>query len=182
MAYFFLQPASFSGKNPMALDLTCVSRNTTRKKTIMNSALYRNTKPSLFNMFFDDHATRSHYGSPNKPNSGRTCAAPATNIFETKNDYKLEIAAPGLDKKDFILEIGDGTLKVSSTIEKTKNSGDVTYKRREFAKCSFTRSFQIPDDVNDEKIEANYTQGVLMISLPKSEEAKIEKVKQIKVG
>ena len=105
MAYFFLQPASFSGKNPMALDLTCVSRNTTRKKTIMNSALYRNTKPSLFNMFFDDHATRSHYGSPNKPNSGRTCAAPATNIFETKNDYKLEIAAPGLDKKDFILEM-----------------------------------------------------------------------------
>jgi HSP20 family protein len=148
----------------------------------MNSAVYRNTKPSLFNMFFDDHATRSHHGSPRRSNHGGACASPATNIFETKSDYKLEVAAPGLDKKDFNLEIGDGTLKVSSTIEKTKNAEDVTYKRREFAKCSFSRSFQIPDDVNDEKIEANYAQGVLTISLPKSEEAKIEKIRQIKVG
>ena len=148
----------------------------------MNPAIYRNTKPSIFDMFFDDHKTRSHYGTHRRNNYVANCATPATNIFETKDAYNLEMAAPGLDKKDFNIEMVDGTLKVSSTLEKTKKEEDVTYRKREFAKCSFSRSFRIPEDVDLEKIEANYAQGVLMISLPKSEEAKIEKIKQIKVG
>ena len=147
----------------------------------MNPVVYRNSKPSLFDMFFDDHPTRLRYGASRR-NNMTTCSAPATNIFETKEHYKLEVAAPGLGKKDFNIEMTDGTLKVSSTVEKSKREEGVTYRKIEFAKSSFTRNFRIPEDVDLEKIEANYAQGVLMISLPKSKEVKIEKTKQIKVG
>lgn len=133
-------------------------------------------------MFFDDPVTRSHFGSPTRISNGTNCVSPATNIFENDENYVIEMAAPGLDKKDFNLEFTDGRLKVSSEVEKKETTEGVNYKRREFSKCSFSRSFQIPDDVNEEKISANYAQGVLTISLPKSEEAKIDKVRQIKVG
>ena len=147
----------------------------------MNPSLYRNSKPSLFDMFFDDQSTRL-YHKASRRNNMATCSAPATNIFETKEDYKLEISAPGLNKKDFGIEITDGTIKVSSTVENSKKEEGVTYRKKEFTKSSFTRNFRIPEDVDPEKIEANYTQGVLMISLPKSKKVKIEKAKQIKVG
>ena len=147
----------------------------------MNPALYRNSKSNLFDMFFDDQSTRLHHRVSGRNNMA-TCSAPATNIFETKEDYKLEIAAPGLNKKDFEIEITDSTIKVSSTVENSKKDEGVTYRKKEFTKSSFTRNFRIPEDVDPEKIEANYTQGVLMISLPKSKKVKIEKAKQIKVG
>ena len=147
----------------------------------MNSALYRNSKPNLLNMFFDDQSIRLH-NRVSRTNNMTTSSAPATNIFETKVEYKLEIAAPGLNKKDFEIDMTDDTIKVSSIVENSKKEESVTYRKREFTKSNFTRNFRIPEDVDREKIEANYTQGVLMISLPKCKKVKSEKTKQIKVG
>ena len=100
---------------------------------------------------------------------------PATNVTETNDAFKLELAAPGFDKKDFALHVEDGLLTIQAkheekTEEKAEN-GD-RFLRREFRYEAFTRSFKLPKAVNIEAIAAVYENGILNVVLPKREEAK----------
>ncbi|TBX70364.1 Hsp20/alpha crystallin family protein [Flavobacterium silvisoli] len=98
---------------------------------------------------------------------------PAVNIKETDTHYSLELAAPGKSKDDFTIEIDHNVLTVSSEMKNESEQKDDTgrYTRREFSYASFRRAFTLPDTVNTEDINANYENGVLLVTLPKKQEA-----------
>ncbi|GJM34881.1 MAG: heat-shock protein [Saprospiraceae bacterium] len=95
---------------------------------------------------------------------------PAVNTSESALAFRLEVAAPGLEKSDFQLSIEKDILTIAVNKEYKVAEGE-TVKRREFGHYAFKRSFQLPDAVDQEKIEASYSQGILVINLPKKEEA-----------
>ena len=107
---------------------------------------------------------------------GRTMNIPAVNITEQKNDYLVSLAVPGMKKEDFKIDIDGNMLTISSAKEETKEEKDEQYTRKEFSYSSFSRSFSVPDDVRQDRIEAVYEDGVLKISLPKREDAKTKSI------
>ena len=96
---------------------------------------------------------------------------PAVNIIEKEIEYKIEIAVPGMRKDHFEIEMEEGILSISVNQDEEKTSEKGKFTRREFSYNSFRRSFTIPESVDPAKIGANYTEGVLFISLPKRKEA-----------
>jgi HSP20 family protein len=97
---------------------------------------------------------------------------PAVNITENKDDFKVSLAAPGMKKSDFNIDVQGNILTISAEMEEKKEEKEENYTRKEYNFSSFSRSFTLPDEVNKEKIEATYVDGVLNLSLPKKEEAK----------
>ena len=112
---------------------------------------------------------------------GRTMNIPAVNITEQKNDYLVSLAVPGMKKEDFKIDVDGNMLTISSEKEETKEEKDKKFTRKEYNYSSFSRSFTLPDEVNQEKIDAKYEDGVLKISLPRKEEVKQPTAKQIAV-
>lgn len=94
---------------------------------------------------------------------------PSANISETLKDYLIELAAPGLERKDFKVEINNHTLTVSSEKKMEKKEEKEGYSRKEFSYNSFSRSFTIPDNTKEGSIDAKYQNGILKISIPKKE-------------
>lgn len=107
---------------------------------------------------------------------------PALNIKETKDEFEIELAAPGYNKKDFEVTIDDGCLNISAKKEETKEEKDENYTRKEFSYASFERSLKLPDSIADEKIKAKYDNGILKFRLAKKEEAKKQKPKVIEIS
>jgi HSP20 family protein len=105
---------------------------------------------------------------------------PSINVKETDNEYKLSIAAPGLDKNDFDIQVHQGMLTVSAQKEESKNSDD-RYNRREYNYSSWTRSFSLPDDALDGKISAEYKNGELRIDVPRNGDKKKQEGKRIEI-
>lgn len=112
----------------------------------------------------------------------RSTSMPAVNIREDEKKYILDLAVPGIDKKDLKIEINEDVVTVSS---ENKNEKEETYdgfKRKEFSYTSFCRSFYLPDNVNKEKIEATYKDGILTVNLPKEEEEKAKISREVKIS
>jgi HSP20 family protein len=109
-------------------------------------------------------------------------SSPAVNIREDDKNYVLDFAIPGLEKKDMKIDINEDVLTVSSEVKKESEENKDGYKRKEFSYSSFSRSFYIPENVNREKIEAAYKDGVLTVSLPKQEEEKSKVAKTIEIS
>jgi HSP20 family protein len=107
---------------------------------------------------------------------------PAVNIEDKGDSFIIAIAAPGMNKKDFNIELHEGVLSVSSEKKEEKKETDNNYVRKEFSYQSFKRSFRLPCKVNADKVNASYNDGVLQVSLPKAELSKNEQVKQIAVS
>ncbi|WP_224484575.1 Hsp20/alpha crystallin family protein [Robertkochia aurantiaca] len=124
-----------------------------------------NTFPSVFEEFFRP----DWFGGMNDMNN----RVPAVNIKEKDNGFELELAAPGVKKEDFNIEVDQNVLTISTEQrnEKEETGDDGNYSRREFSYTSFQRSFTLPDTVNSDKIDASYEDGVLKLSIPKKEEA-----------
>lgn len=99
---------------------------------------------------------------------------PSVNIHETEDNYQISLAAPGLEKQDFDIKLDGDTLVVSAQKSVKDEELNEKFTRREFNFSSFTRSFQLPKEVDVQKIVANYDKGILLLSLPK---AKIEEQK-----
>ncbi len=141
--------------------------------------------PSLANEFF--HADR-WLGSSfldldgNQFTSDNWGLVPGANISETEKAYSIELAVPGLEKKDFKVEVQDGVLHISAEREEEKSEEDKNYRRQEFSYHSFSRAFTLPDNLLLDKIEASYTHGILHLTLPKKEITVSKPSKQIKVG
>ena len=129
--------------------------------------------PDVFNDFFDtDFMPRAN------------ATAPAINVKETEKDYTVEVAAPGLKKGDFNINLNDqGNLVIK--MEKKNEAKDENkkehYLRREFSYSKFEQTLLLPDDVDKEKIAANVSDGVLNIELPKIEKAAAKAARQIEV-
>ncbi len=111
----------------------------------------------------------------------RTLTIPAVNITENKDNYLVSLAVPGMKKDDFKIDVDGNMLTISSEKEETKEEKEKRFTRKEYSYSSFSRSFTLPDEVNKEKIEAKYEDGVLKLSLPRKEEAKKPAAKQIAV-
>ena len=113
--------------------------------------------------------------------SNRTSSMPAVNIREDEKNYILELAVPGIDKKDLKIDINEDVLTISSETKiETEESKD-GYKRKEFSYSSFCRSFYIPENVHRDNIEANYKDGILTVGLPKQEVEKNNITRQVKI-
>jgi HSP20 family protein len=113
--------------------------------------------------------------------NGKT-TVPAMNIKETDDDYEIELAAPGYNKKDFKVTMENGCLKISAEKSTSKEEKEGDYTRREFSHDSFERSLQLPDSIKDDAVEAKYNDGILRFKLAKKEEAKKQKPKIIEVS
>jgi len=116
--------------------------------------------------------------------AGTDSTLPAVNVVENKDEYQIDVAAPGMDKNDFKLNYDNGRLTISSEKknEKEEKEGKVV-TRREFSYQSFQRSFAVPENVvNAEKITANYNNGILHVKLPKREEVKPKPAREIKIS
>ena len=107
---------------------------------------------------------------------------PAVNIKEDEKNFILDLAVPGIDKKDLKIEINEDVITVSSESKDEKEVNNDDYKRREFSYSSFCRSFYLPENVNKDKIEANYKDGILSVFLPKDVEEKNKITKQVKIS
>jgi len=106
---------------------------------------------------------------------------PAVNITEHKDEYQVSLAAPGLKKDDFHIDVDGNMLTISSEKEENKEEKDKKFTRKEYNYSSFSRTFTLPEEINKEKIEARYEEGVLKLSLPRKEEAKKTEAKHIAV-
>jgi HSP20 family protein len=109
---------------------------------------------------------------------------PATNIFETDNDFRLELLLPGFKKEDVQLNFHESilTVKVELPEEKEENREEFKYERREFGVYNFERKFKVPKTVDAEKINARFENGILELTLPKKEEALVKPPVEIKIG
>jgi len=109
-------------------------------------------------------------------NNYETFSIPAVNIIENFPNFVVEIAAPGLSKEDFSIEVEEDTLKISSekATQEEKNN-DSHYRKREFNYESFERSFKLSENIEIDKIQAKYENGILKVTLPKMEEKKVLK-------
>jgi HSP20 family protein len=114
--------------------------------------------------------------------TGRSNSMPAVNIREDEKVFVLDLAIPGIDKKDLKIDINEDVLTISSESKNEKEETREGYKRKEFSYSSFCRSFYIPENVNKDNIEANYKDGILTVSLPKEEEEKSKITRQIKIS
>lgn len=97
---------------------------------------------------------------------------PAANISETEDHYHVEIAAPGLKKEDFKLNLERNVLNISVEKRKEEKQEERNFSKREYSYSSFVRSFTLPESANENGIQATYNNGILTIDIPKREEAK----------
>lgn len=132
---------------------------------------------------FDDFFTRDlmNWGLSN--NSSTNTTVPAVNIRENNDNFIVEVAAPGMNKEDFKVELDGNTLMISSEKRNEEVSENERYARREFSYQSFQRSFELSKDVVDiEGIHAKYENGILNLMIPKKEEAKQKPPRMIEIS
>jgi HSP20 family protein len=106
---------------------------------------------------------------------------PAVNVREDENQFNIDVAAPGMDKKDFKLELDHNVLTILAEKEGEKVEKKQKFSRREFNYASFRRSFTMPNSAKEEGIEASYKDGILSIIIPKREEAKAKPIRNIDI-
>jgi len=146
----------------------------------MRTQLAKRTEkmPSLFDDFF----MRPWNDWFNGGLPARLSSTPSVNISERKDDYLVSVAAPGLKKQDFKINLDGNLLSISSEKEESTEKEEEKFTRKEYSYSSFERCFTLPDEVNTDKIDAQYKDGVLEITLPKKEEARKAAIsKNIKV-
>ena len=136
--------------------------------------------PALFNDFF----TRDLWNWGLSNNSVTNTTIPAINIREDNDNFYVEVAAPGMTKDDFKVELDGNTLTISSEKENRLEQKECEkYSRREFSYQSFQRVFELPVHVVDaEHIEAKYENGLLHLVIPKKEEAKQRPPRMIRIS
>ena len=151
------------------------------KSLVKSNGTYFPTVPSLF----DDLFNRDWLDSSLANWRGNGASLPAVNVMETNDDFKIEVAAPGMKRDDFKVELDNNVLTISSERQNSSEEKDSNgnYSRREFSYQSFQRSFALPENrVLGDKITARYVDGILHVTVPKSEEAKVKPARQIAVS
>lgn len=151
----------------------------------MNTLKRNSGSFNSFPLIFDDLFNRDvfDWNRSNFSNTGTT--VPAVNIKETKEGFKVEVAAPGMKKDDFKVQLDGNMLTISSETNNQSEEYDaeVHYSKKEFSYQSFQRSFTLPKDVVDsDKINAKYEGGVLQLDIPKKEEAKQKPPRMIQIS
>jgi HSP20 family protein len=112
----------------------------------------------------------------------RSSSVPAVNIREDEKNYILDLAVPGIDKKDLKIDVNEDVLTISTESRNESEESKNEFKRKEFSYSAFSRSFYVPENVDRDKIDANYKDGVLSISLPKQVEEKSKVARKIEIS
>lgn len=135
--------------------------------------MYRNSWiPEVFNGLFNE-------GNMQKANT----TAPAINVKESLTKYTVELAAPGMRKDDFEVNLNEnGDLHIKMENKHHPEQEEHVYLRREFSYAKFEQTLILPDDVNKEKISASVADGVLTIQLPKMQQEEQKIARQISIG
>jgi len=136
--------------------------------------------PSLLEDFFN-----RDWADSTLANRSYSATLPAVNVRETNDDFIIDVAAPGMKRDEFKVELDNNVLTISSQREGKQEQHDAAknYTRMEFNYQSFQRSFTLPENkVEGEKISARYVDGILHITVPKKDEAKVKPIKQITIG
>ena len=137
------------------------------------------TLPSIWDNFLNRDVFNWGNNFTNAENS-----VPAVNIKETPENFLVEMAAPGLEKRDFKIELDGTALTISSEKQDEREEKDgESYNRKEFSYQSFYRTFHLPKEVVDaDKINAKYENGLLSLVIPKREEAKQKPARLIDIS
>lgn len=145
----------------------------------MNLVRTNNWLPSVFEDMFNRDWLKS-----NDDFYRVGASVPAANVKETNDSFVVEIAAPGMKKEDFKVELDQQVLTISSEIKEEHESENKEEKftRKEFSYQAFQRSFNLPDSIDSQKIKAGYENGVLKVELPKKEEAKEQPKRFIEIA
>ena len=147
--------------------------------------LVRNTFPS---MLMDWPVPSSLFGSDfmnaglDFPSMRTGVTVPSVNVSETPKEFKLEVAAPGLERKDFNLEVDNHVLCISAEKEEEKKEKDGEFTRKEYSFNSFSRTFTLPENVKENEIDAKYENGVLKVVVPKMKETTVKATRKIAVS
>ena len=148
----------------------------------MSITKWNNRNGGMTNLF-DDFFSKDlwNWGLANSSSTNTTL--PAVNIRETAEHFEVEMAAPGMNKEDFKIELEGNELRITSEKEQENEMKEgERYTRREFSYQSFQRSFTLPKEVVDvEQIHAKYENGVLRLLIPKKEEAKQKPARMIEI-
>jgi HSP20 family protein len=141
----------------------------------MLARINRNYVPAYWDDFFNDRFfTQLNSKACNESNA-------AVNVSEDDRGYTIEVAAPGIDRKEFNLELEKDVLTISTGQKESKEDNKQNFIRREFNYQSFKRSFQLPETVDQEGIKATHNAGILSLSLPKKKEEVEKAPRQIEV-
>ena len=133
-----------------------------------------NVFPSLFQRFFNDDYNLNFFN--------RGISVPSVNSFENNDSFEIDFAVPGMNRDDFSIELDENILKVSS-FKKSNNLENEKMRLNEFNYSSFQRTFKgVPDTVDQDKIKANYKNGILNIKLPKRKESISKPSRVISIG
>tara|TARA_B100000123_G_scaffold271836_1_gene252655 strand:+ start:585 stop:1007 length:423 start_codon:yes stop_codon:yes gene_type:complete len=131
-----------------------------------------NVFPSLMNEFFNDEFGLNFFN--------RNYSVPSVNSIENNDSFEIDLAVPGMKKEEFSIELNDKVLVISS--ESSNNIENDKMRLNEFNFSSFQRSFRVPDSVDQDKIKANYKNGILKIKLPKRKESISKPNRVINIG
>ena len=141
----------------------------------MLARINRNYVPAYWDDFFNDRFFKQIN------TSGSQSHSPAVNVIEDEKNYRIEVAVPGVKREDFNIELEKDVLTISTEMKEGKEEQMPNYLRREFNFQSFKRSFQLPETIDQENIQANHEAGILKVNLPKREELVEKAMKQIEV-
>jgi len=146
------------------------------------SLIKRNENYPAWSNLFNDFFNRDWMDWTTRNFSDTNTTLPSVNILEGNDSFEVEMAAPGLEKKDFKIELNHGVLTVSSEkkLENETKKGQ-KFKRKEYSYQSFSRSFTLPDIVESKKISAKYESGILKVIIPKKTVAKTKVLKTIEI-
>ena len=111
----------------------------------------------------------------------RAQMTPAVNVHEKDKEFEIEMAVPGMKKSDFKIETENSTLTISSEKEEESEEKRADYMRKEFSYNSFSRCFSLPENCMDDKISANYQEGILKVTIPKKIVSKEKLTRPIEV-
>lgn len=132
---------------------------------------------------FDDFLSRDIFDWTDRNFATLGSNLPSVNLKETDTKLEIELAAPGMKKEDFKVEVDNNMLLISSEKEETKEESRKkdNYVKKEFNYQSFCRSFYLPDTIDESKIEANYKDGILHVIVAKKEGGKRKTTKTIAI-
>ena len=149
------------------------------KTTLMTNRTLFPALPSLIEDFFN-----RNWMDTTASNGNFYPTLPAVNISETNDAFQIDVAAPGMKRDQFNIQIDNYVLNISAEVKEENESGDNDhFTRREFHYGSFERSFTLPENkIDGERIEAKYVDGILHITVPKKEEAKVKPARQISIS
>ena len=175
---------SFSDQNTLVHQLITFKKQATMSTILRRDGLFPSASlaPS-FDLLVDDFFNRDLLGYNDRNFPAIGSRIPSANIEETPKSFKIELAAPGLRKEDFNVELKNNILTIASEKEESSEEKDEEgrIRRKEFNFSSFQRSFTLPETANEEKIEATYKDGILHLEVAKKRTDSPKSAKKIDI-